>query len=113
MMRHDADIIAIPSTTAPTTPSAAAERMSRHRERRRDALRCLTIEVRETEIDTLVGMKLLRAEMRNPSAISKALCAYFDRTLDPNARRAMRSSAYRPHYVAPGLRNFVVRLVLR
>jgi hypothetical protein len=34
--------------------AAAAERMRRHRQRRRDGLRCLVIEVRETEIDVLL-----------------------------------------------------------
>src|SRR5689334_8978504 len=33
--------------------SAAAERMRRHRDRRRQGLRCLTIELRETEIEAL------------------------------------------------------------
>jgi hypothetical protein len=28
--------------------------MRRHRERRRDGMRCLTIELRETEIDALI-----------------------------------------------------------
>jgi hypothetical protein len=32
----------------------AAERMRRHRQRRRDGLRCLVVELRETEIDVLV-----------------------------------------------------------
>ena len=36
-----------------TASSAAALRMRRHRERRRDGLRCMTIELRETEIDAL------------------------------------------------------------
>ena len=72
-MTHDAE---------PTARSAAAERMRLHRERRRKGLRCLTIELRETEIDALVRIKLLRPEMRNdPSAVSNALYAYFDRTL--------------------------------
>jgi hypothetical protein len=35
-------------------PSPAAERMRRHRDRRRDGLRCLTIELRETERDALI-----------------------------------------------------------
>jgi hypothetical protein len=72
------------TVTPPAEParSAAAERMRLHRERRRKGLRCLTIELRETEIDALIGMKLLRAEMRNdPNAVSDALYAYFDRTL--------------------------------
>jgi hypothetical protein len=34
--------------------AAAAERMRRHRQRRRDGLRCLVIELRETEIDVLL-----------------------------------------------------------
>ena len=35
-------------------PSAAALRMRRHRERRRDGLRCMTIELRETEVTALI-----------------------------------------------------------
>ena len=85
-MAHDGDVIAIPSTTTQPAPSPAAERMRRHRERRRDGLRCLTIEVRDSEIDTLVRMGFLRREMRNdPSAVSKALYAYFDQTLGATA----------------------------
>ena len=38
--------------------SHAAERMRRHRQRRRDGLRCLTIELRETEIDALVSKRI-------------------------------------------------------
>jgi hypothetical protein len=34
---------------AEPAPSAAALRMRRHRERRRDGLRCMAIELRETE----------------------------------------------------------------
>jgi hypothetical protein len=45
-----------------------------------DGLR-LTIELRETEIEALIRRGFLRAEMRNdPSAVSEALYAYFDRT---------------------------------
>jgi hypothetical protein len=76
------ELVASPPTTE-SVRSAAAERMRRHRERRRDGLRCLTIEFRETEIDTLVRMGLLKIEMRNnASAITEALYAHFDRTLD-------------------------------
>jgi hypothetical protein len=75
--------IASTTTTEPATRSAAAERMRRHRERRRDGLRCLTVELRETEIDALVRMGLLKSEMRNDAnAITDALYAFFDRTLD-------------------------------
>jgi hypothetical protein len=64
------------------TISAAAERMRRHRERRRDGLRCLTIELRETEVDALIRVGLLNQETRNDeSAIFDALYAHLDRTL--------------------------------
>jgi hypothetical protein len=63
--------------------SLAAERMRRHRERRRDGLRCLVIELRETEIDALIGSGLLDNEMRNdPGAIIDALYVFLDHTLD-------------------------------
>ena len=63
--------------------SPAAERMRRHRERRRDGLRCLTIELRETEIDALIRKELLKPETRNdPSAIIDALYAFLESTLD-------------------------------
>jgi hypothetical protein len=81
-MTHDAEW-----TMTPPTPeragSAAAERMRLHRERRRLGLRCLTIELRETEIDSLIRRGLLRAEMRHDAnAITEAVYAHFDRTLD-------------------------------
>ena len=62
--------------------SRAAERMRRHRERRRDGLRCLSIELRETEIDALISKGLLPAETRNSlKAIREALYAHLDSTL--------------------------------
>jgi len=65
--------------TAKPRPSAA-ERMRAHRQRRRDGLRCLTIELRETEIDVLLGKK---ADARNdPDAIRDALYVHLERTLD-------------------------------
>ena len=72
----------IPPPTKPMTRSAAAERMRLHRERRRQGLRCVTIELRETEIDALIRRGLLKAETRNdPIAICEALYAYLDRSL--------------------------------
>jgi hypothetical protein len=60
----------------------AAVRMRRHRQRRRDKFRCLTIELHETEIEALIHKGILAREMRNDTiAIVKALYAYFDRTL--------------------------------
>jgi hypothetical protein len=80
-MTHDAEMTATPPTERPR--SAAAERMRLHRERRREGLRCVTIEVRESEINMLVHMNLLKSEMRNDAnAIIEALYAHLDRTLD-------------------------------
>ena len=69
-----------PPTAPPATRSTAAERMRAHRQRRRDGLRCVTIELRETEIDALIGRK---AVARNDQdAIRDALYAHLERTLD-------------------------------
>jgi hypothetical protein len=68
------------TTNAPTAALTAAERMRAHRQRRRDGLRCLIIELRETEIDALIGKK---AVARNDQdAIRDALYAHLERTLD-------------------------------
>ena len=72
-----------PLTAASTARTAAAERMRAHRQRRRDGLRCLTIEVRETEIDALIRKGMLKADARNDAyAIRDALYAHLERTLD-------------------------------
>ncbi len=70
-------------TDAPESPiSPAAARMRRHRQRQREGLRCLTVQLRETEIDTLVCRALLEPEMRNnKTAIINALHDHFDLTL--------------------------------
>jgi hypothetical protein len=69
-------------TAAPATRSAAAARMRRHRERRRDGLRCLMIELRETEIDALVRNDFLKSDARNdPHSIEMALYEFLERTL--------------------------------
>jgi hypothetical protein len=55
-------------------PSPAAARMRLHRDRRRRGLRCLMIELRETEIDALIGKRLLNSETRNdPGAVCDAI----------------------------------------
>jgi hypothetical protein len=80
----DAMTLTPPSSADPATGTAAAERMRRHRQRRRDGLRCLVIELRETEIDDLIRKGLLKSETRNnASAIIYALYAHLDNTLDP------------------------------
>ena len=80
---HCTEVTTNPPTAPPATRSPAAERMRRYRERRRDGLRCLTIELRETEINALIRKELLKSEMRNdPNAIVDALYVFLDRTLD-------------------------------
>jgi hypothetical protein len=64
-------------------PSSAALRMRRHRERRRDGLRCMTVELRETEVTALIRRGLLKGETRNDrSAVKAAFYQFLDRTLD-------------------------------
>jgi len=71
-----------PPTTEPATRTAAAERMRRHRQRRRDGLRCFMIELRETEIDALIGKGLLAAKNRDDyDSVQSALYAFLDRAL--------------------------------
>ena len=68
------------------SPTPAAERMRRHRERRREGMRCLTVELHETEIDALVQRGLLKEETRHDhNAIADALYDHLERTLDPVA----------------------------
>jgi hypothetical protein len=60
----------------------AAIRMRLYRDRRRKKLRCLTIEIRETEIDWLIRRGLLnREKRRDPIALKHALYAFFDHAL--------------------------------
>ena len=69
-------------TTPPIARSAAAERMRLYRQRREEALRCLTIELRETEVDVLIRKGLLKADARNDRlAVVNALYAYLDESL--------------------------------
>jgi hypothetical protein len=71
----------IPPKTASATRSAA-ERMRRHRERRQVGLRCITIQVWDREIETLIRRGLLKAGMRNDlHEIREALYVHLDRTL--------------------------------
>ena len=69
-------------SAGPIVRSPAAERMRLHRERRRDGLRCLMIELRETEINALIRRGLINNDARNdPGAIIDALYAFLDNTL--------------------------------
>jgi hypothetical protein len=74
------------SETQPTTGlpiiSPAARRMRRHRERRRNQMRCFNIELREAEIDRLVRMEFLDHGSRfDKVSVLKAFYVFLDRTL--------------------------------
>jgi hypothetical protein len=70
-------------TAEPVARSSASERMRRHRRRHRDGLRCLTIQLRETEISNLISKGLLKPEMRNDTgAVVEAVHLHLDRSLN-------------------------------
>ena len=74
-----------PTTSAPSsaTLSPAATRMRRHRERRREGLRCLTVELRESEVDALVFRGLLSQESRNDrNTVLKAFYSFLEQELE-------------------------------
>ena len=75
----------VPVTTslaAAKPRSSAAERQRAYRQRRREGLRCLMLEIRDSEVDALVHKQLLKPETRNElSAITDALYAFLDQTL--------------------------------
>jgi hypothetical protein len=60
-------------------PSPGSHRMTRHRDRRRKGLRCITIELRETEIDVLIRRGRLAGDSRGDlAAVRKALYGFLD-----------------------------------
>ena len=76
---NDATPAALPSGVRALT---GAERMRRHRERRRKRMRCLTIELREREIEALIRRGRLNADHRaNAHAVRQALYGFFDQYL--------------------------------
>jgi hypothetical protein len=67
--------------------------MRRHRERRREGLRSLSIELRETEIDSLITAGLLEEQSRDdPNAIIRALYRLLDRVFSRMTRNATKAS---------------------
>jgi hypothetical protein len=57
--------------------------MRLHRERRRQGLRCLTIELRETHASELIERGFLRSEdQKEPEAVRKALYLFLDRAVE-------------------------------
>jgi hypothetical protein len=94
LRRTDHRKIAMTNNIPPTSP--AAERMRRHRQRRRDGLRCLIIELRETEIDALVQKGILKPEMRNDlEAIIDALYVHLEKTLEQTSLRETYIRSFR------------------
>jgi hypothetical protein len=80
-MAHQADTDVVAESTN-RTRSPAAERMRAHRDRRRAGLRCVVVQLGETEIDVLIRKGLLKPDARNDLyALRNALHEHFDRTL--------------------------------
>ena len=62
--------------------SPAAERMRRHRQRRKKGLRCVTIQLFESEINVLVSRGLLAQEARGDRrAVRAAMHHHLKKTL--------------------------------
>jgi hypothetical protein len=77
-------VMARPDTvTLPSAPSSAALRMRRHRERRQDGLRCVTIELRETEVTALIRKRFLAENARDDRrAVLYAFYSFLDGVLN-------------------------------
>ena len=61
-MNHDPGKIELSPATKELSRSASAARMRRHRTRRKNRLRCVMVELREREIDTLIRRADCRPE---------------------------------------------------
>ena len=62
--------------------STGAQRMRLHRQRRRAGLRCLMVELRETEIEALARNGFLKTDARNDlRSIELALYEFLERAL--------------------------------
>ena len=79
----------IPQALQVPLRSAAAERMRRHRQRQRDGVRCVTIELNNFEIYDLISLGLLKYETRNDvDAIKDALHGLLDQAVACDAQRS-------------------------
>ncbi len=89
-------------TERDAVPSPGAMRMRRSRERRREGLRCLRVELRATEIDALIRKGLLKSETRNErKVILQALDAFLEDNLDgPPTRNTGGTPSGSPRYSA-------------
>ena len=71
-----------PHPNPPQSRSPGAERMARHRKRRRSGLRSVTIDIWEREVDQLIRCRLLASASRgDPIALRKALDGLLDQVL--------------------------------
>jgi hypothetical protein len=74
--------------------SAAAERMRRHRQRKRAGLRPVQVLSRETEVVALIESGWLEERSRNnPNAVVDALHRLFDRVFSRMRRDVARTDA--------------------
>ena len=65
---------AAPTLPAKLPPLSPAERMRRSRERRKNGMFCLTLELRESEVDAFVRCGRIKPEERaSPAAIREAV----------------------------------------
>ena len=81
-MAHSTETVVASPLPGPAGRSPAAERMRRHRQRKKDGLRSLTIELREREVDALIRKGLLKPETRNVTYdVQMALYAFLEATL--------------------------------
>jgi hypothetical protein len=63
-------------------PSSGALRQQIYRQRKKRGLQCIQVEIRQSEIQTLVNRGLLAAtDVSSAEAIRMALYTHFDRTL--------------------------------
>ena len=70
--------------TDQNAPTPAAARMRRVRQRRRNGLRCVTIELRKSEITALVNGGYLGSDQSDDNeAIKTALYNFFEMQLEP------------------------------
>jgi hypothetical protein len=74
--------IAVKSMTVQPSPSAGAARMRRHRERRRDGIRHVSVQLWPWGVDQLVALGYLRSTERNDlDAIKAAASEFFSHAL--------------------------------
>jgi hypothetical protein len=81
-MTHDPGIAESNPSAKERRRSSATIRMRQHRERRRKRMRCLTIELRDGEIEEFIRRKRLSPEDRDdPKALRRTVHQYLDDTL--------------------------------